>query len=101
MRSARSSNDAYKYVIRPLKQIKCPYKEQLQLVTSVTKYLNHSSTYKKDLKLLISSLFVPVIETCFDSLGALLMPIISCMAVPTESELKETQIGRAMNRVAK
>ncbi len=27
MRSARSSNEAYKYIIRPMKQIKCPYKE--------------------------------------------------------------------------
>lgn len=101
MKSSWSSNDAYKYVIRPLKNVQCPYKEQLLMIESLSKYLKHSATFKKDLKQLIISLFVPVIETCLDSLGSLVMSILVEMAPPTEQELKDTQIGRIMNWVAK
>jgi len=84
-------------VIRPLKNVQCPYKEQLLMIESLSKYLKHSATFKKDLKQLIISLFVPVIETCLDSLGSLVMSILVEMAPPTEQELKDTQIGRIMN----
>jgi hypothetical protein len=57
--------------------------------------LAQSQTFKKDLKTLISCLFVATLDHDFT------LHLLSIMAVPDEQDLKKSNIGRLLNKIAK